>query len=150
MSAYPSHPSINTMLTLIICFWQEIWRERSSRWHYSHQSNGVCRLVPQISFIGGKNHQILDKKTLMNLYRSSSLRSSSGTQPYANLSCFVYVRCMCVYFASYHVISRVSLILIRSEFWRFPLSWRNFGAGGWLKWLCWQGNHTLHQVVFVF
>lgn len=51
--AYPSHPSINAILTWIICFWQEIWRERSSRWHYSHQSNRVCRLV----------HYLLDVKS---------------------------------------------------------------------------------------
>lgn len=28
-----------------MCFCQEIWRERSSRWHHSHKSNRVCRLV---------------------------------------------------------------------------------------------------------
>ena len=47
-----------------------------------------------------------------------------------DLYLFSFVRYMCVCFTSYHEFSCVSFVLIRSEFWRFPFSRRNFGARG--------------------
>lgn len=116
-----------------MCFCQEIWRERSSRWHHSHQSNRVCRSVQY-------------------LWNIKSLNCGEKKPRWISIDhyLFSFVRCMCVRFTSCHVLSCVFLILVRSEFRRFPFSWYNFGAGGWLKWLRWQGNHSLNQAEFRF